>query len=74
MVRLFFGERAWFLMRDVSHTRLSVRYTESQRAGSEQRDRRAKQESVKAREVTQVQIARASNNCLSLSADIITCN
>jgi hypothetical protein len=51
--------------------RLSVYYAESQRAGNEQRDCRPKQERVKAREVTQVQIARASDTCTSVSVDII---
>jgi hypothetical protein len=50
--------------------RLSVHYAESQCAGGEQRECRAQQERVKAREVTQVQIARA-NTCISIGVDII---
>ena len=54
-----------------STTRLSVRHAENQRSGSKQRGRRAKQERVKAHEVTQVQIARAPNTCINVSVDII---
>lgn len=52
-------------------TRLSVLYAESQRAGSKQRGRRAKQEGVEAREVTQVQITRTPNTRINVSVDII---
>ncbi len=54
MVRPFFSEHVLVLTRDAfPYTALlSVHYTESQCAGSEQRDCRAKQERVKAREVT----------------------
>jgi hypothetical protein len=50
--------------------RRSAHYAESQRAGNEQRGCRAKQERVKAHEVAEVQITRASDTCVGVGVGV----